>query len=133
MKLTTFLFFLLCLSNLGAEKKDAGTVVLTFDDSVASQATYVAPLLKKYGFGATFFITEGFTFAKDKKNYMTWEQIKKLHEDGFEIGNHTRRHIVVARQKLDQLTADVEYIEKQCEKHGIPKPVSFCYPAYQTS
>jgi peptidoglycan/xylan/chitin deacetylase (PgdA/CDA1 family) len=133
MKLTTFLFFLLCLSNLGAEKKDAGTVVLTFDDSVASQATYVAPLLKKYGFGATFFITEGFTFAKDKKNYMTWDQIKKLHEDGFEIGNHTRRHIVVTRQKLEQLTADVEYIEKQCEKHGIPKPVSFCYPAYQTS
>jgi peptidoglycan-N-acetylglucosamine deacetylase len=133
MKLRTFLFFLLCLSNLGAEKKDAGTIVLTFDDSVASQATYVAPLLKKYGFGATFFITEGFTFAKDKKNYMTWDQIKKLHEDGFEIGNHTRRHIVVARQKLEQLTADVEYIEKQCEKHGIPKPVSFCYPAYQTS
>ena len=35
-------------------------VVLTFDDSVASHATFVAPLLKKHGFGATFFITEGF-------------------------------------------------------------------------
>ena len=34
-------------------------------------ATFVAPLLKKYGFGATFFITEGFGFAKDKKNFMT--------------------------------------------------------------
>ena len=132
-KLTIFLVFLFCLINLSAEKKNPGTVVLTFDDSVASQATYVAPLLKKHGFGATFFITEGFDFAKDKKNYMTWEQIKKLHADGFEIGNHTRRHIVVGRQKLEQLTADVEYIEKQCEKHGIPRPVSFCYPAYQTT
>jgi peptidoglycan/xylan/chitin deacetylase (PgdA/CDA1 family) len=133
MKPGIFLFFLLCLGSLKAEKKDAGTVVLTFDDSVASQATYVAPLLKKYGFGATFFITEGFGFAKDKKNYMTWEQIKKLHEDGFEIGNHTRRHISVGRQTEEQLHADVEYIEKQCETHGIPKPVSFCYPAYQTT
>jgi hypothetical protein len=57
-------------------------VVLTFDDSVASQANYVAPLLKKHGFGATFFITEGFEFLVDKKNYMTWEQIKALHDQG---------------------------------------------------
>ena len=44
-------------------------VVLTFDDSVVSHATFVAPLLKKYGFGATFFITEGFEFTTDKEHY----------------------------------------------------------------
>lgn len=108
-------------------------VVLTFDDSVASQARYVAPMLKKLGFGATFFITEGFEFVVDKEHYMTWEEIKSLHDQGFEIGNHTRKHAGVAKQKLDQLTADVEYIEQQCVKNGIPKPVSFCYPGYQTS
>ena len=37
-------------------------VVLTFDDSSASHHAVAAPLLKRYGFGATFFITEGFTF-----------------------------------------------------------------------
>ncbi len=108
-------------------------VVLTFDDSVASQATVVAPLLKKYGFGATFFITEGFDFATNKKQYMTWEQIKALHDAGFEIGNHTRHHQAVNGQKPEELTADVEYIEKQCEAHGIPRPVTFCYPGYATS
>jgi peptidoglycan/xylan/chitin deacetylase (PgdA/CDA1 family) len=108
-------------------------VVLTFDDSVASHATFVAPLLKKHGFSATFFITEGFEFLVDKEHYMTWEQIRALNADGFEIGNHTRKHAGVARQKLEQLTADVEYIEQQCAKYGIPKPVSFCYPGYQTS
>ena len=108
-------------------------VVLTFDDSVASHATFVAPLLKKLGFGATFFITEGFEFAVDKEHYMTWDQIKALHDDGFEIGNHTRKHAGVAKQTPEQLTSDVEYIEHQCVKNGIPKPVSFCYPGYQTS
>ncbi|NBV24643.1 MAG: polysaccharide deacetylase family protein [Proteobacteria bacterium] len=108
-------------------------VVLTFDDSVASHATFVAPLLKKYGFGATFFITEGFEFATDKEHYMTWEQIKGLHDAGFEIGNHTRRHAGVAKQPPEQLAADVEYIEQQCAQHGIPRPTSFCYPGYQTS
>ena len=108
-------------------------VVLTFDDSVASQATYVAPMLKKLGFGATFFITEGFEFSRDKEHYMTWEQIKALHDAGFEIGNHTRNHAVVVKQTREQFSSDVEYIEKQCERYGIPRPTSFCYPAYQSS
>jgi peptidoglycan/xylan/chitin deacetylase (PgdA/CDA1 family) len=38
-------------------------VVLTFDDSVRSHYTVARPILQRYGFGATFFITEGFTFA----------------------------------------------------------------------
>ena len=108
-------------------------VVLTFDDSVASHATFVAPLLKKLGFGATFFITEGFEFAVDKEHYMTWEQIKALDVAGFEIGNHTRKHAGVAKQSAEQLSADVVYIEEQCVKNGIARPTSFCYPGYQTS
>jgi peptidoglycan-N-acetylglucosamine deacetylase len=108
-------------------------VVLTFDDSVVSHATFVAPLLKKYGFGATFFITEGFQFVSDKEHYMTWEQIKALDSAGFEIGNHTRRHAAVPRQTPEKLDADIAYIEEQCERHGITRPISFCYPGYQTN
>ena len=76
--LSLFLVF-----NAGRLTAAERTVVLTFDDSVASHATFVGPLLKKHGFGATFFITEGFEFLEDKKHYMTWEQIKTLHESGF--------------------------------------------------
>jgi peptidoglycan-N-acetylglucosamine deacetylase len=108
-------------------------VVLTFDDSVASHATFVAPLLKRHGFGATFFITEGFEFSTDKEHYLTWEQIKVMNADGFEIGNHTRQHSNVAGQTPEQLLADVEYIEQQCAKYEIPRPTSFCYPGYKSS
>ncbi len=108
-------------------------VVLTFDDSAVSHATHVGPLLKKFGFGATFFITEGFNFTTNKKEYMTWEQISGLHKDGFEIGNHTRRHTAVTRQTPGQIDSDVAYIEEQCVSRGITKPVSFCYPGYATS
>src|SRR5881628_2510810 len=71
-------------------------VVLTFDDSVASHYSVVRPILKRYGFGATFFISEGFSFPTNKQDYMTWEQIKTLHGEGFEIGNHTRDHLSVS-------------------------------------
>src|SRR5688500_9054676 len=88
-------------------------VVLTFDDSKASHYTVVRPLLKKYGFGATFFITEGFSFHTNKDDYLTWEQIAQLHRDGFEIGNHTRDHKGVSKANLAGLREQVEAINAQ--------------------
>src|SRR6266540_4094009 len=89
-----------CLSAAVPDK----LVVLTFDDSVASQYLVVRPVLKRYGFSATFFITEGFSFLTNKQDYMTWEQIAELHRDGFEIGNHTRFNVSVTAENLDKLT-----------------------------
>src|SRR5262245_36321378 len=103
-------------------------VVLTFDDSVVSHYSIVRPILKRYGFGATFFITEGFSFRTNKQDYMTWEQITGLHRDGFEIGNHTRDHMGITLKSLDQLREQVEAINVRCAEHGIPRPVSFGYP-----
>jgi peptidoglycan/xylan/chitin deacetylase (PgdA/CDA1 family) len=103
-------------------------VVLTFDDASKSHFTVARPLLKKYGFGATFFITEGFDFPTNKRDYMTWEEITKLHEDGFEIGNHTQDHKGVTRENLRDLAAQLRGINVQCKKHGIPVPISFAYP-----
>lgn len=103
-------------------------VVLTFDDSVASHHAVVRPILKRLGFGATFFITEGFSFRTNKVDYMTWEQIAELHRDGFEIGNHTRDHLGVSPDTLGRLAEQVEAINARCAEHGIPKPLSFAYP-----
>lgn len=103
-------------------------VVLTFDDSSKSHHTVARPLLLKHRFGATFFITEGFDFPTNKKDYMTWEEIAQLHRDGFEIGNHTIGHQGVTDKTLPDLSAQVRGINLQCEKHGIPKPISFAYP-----
>src|SRR5262245_18640440 len=82
-------------------------VVLTFGDSGASQVPVVRPILKRLGFGATFFITEGFSFPTNKQDYMTWEQIAQLHRDGFEIGNHTRDHLGVLEGTLGKLREQV--------------------------
>src|SRR6188508_242377 len=103
-------------------------VVLTFDDSKASHYTVVRPLLKKYGFGATFFITEGFTFRTNKDDYLTWEQIAELNRDGFEIGNHTRDHMGLTKANLPRLKEQVEAINAECAARSIPRPTSFAYP-----
>lgn len=103
-------------------------VVLTFDDSVKSHFTTVRPILKKYGFGATFFITEGFDFPTNKADYMTWDEIAELHRDGFEIGNHTGNHASTTKKTVADLATQLEAINKQCAAHGIPRTTSFAYP-----
>ncbi|MEI7462052.1 MAG: polysaccharide deacetylase family protein [Pirellula sp.] len=103
-------------------------VVLTFDDSAKSHFTVVRPMLLTYGFSATFFITEGFDFQDNKRDYMTWEEISQLHQDGFEIGNHTRDHLGISDKNLDKLTEQLEGINQRCAAYKIPKPVSFAWP-----
>jgi peptidoglycan/xylan/chitin deacetylase (PgdA/CDA1 family) len=103
-------------------------VVLTFDDSAKSHFTVARPLLQEYGFGATFFITEGFDFRENKRDYMTWEEIRQLHEDGFEIGNHTRDHLGITDQTVGQLEEQLAGIESRCREHGIPTPVTLAWP-----
>lgn len=103
-------------------------VVLTFDDASKSHVAIARPLLKKYGFGATFFVTEGWDFATNKTDYMTWDEIAQLHKDGFEIGNHTRDHMGVTAKSARDLSAQVKAINDRCQQHGIPPPVSFAYP-----
>jgi peptidoglycan/xylan/chitin deacetylase (PgdA/CDA1 family) len=103
-------------------------VVLTFDDASKSHFTIARPVLKKYGFGATFFVTEGWDFATNKRDYMTWREIAQLHKDGFEIGNHTRDHLSVTEKTIRDLPAQVRALNARCKEHGIPEPISFAYP-----
>lgn len=105
-------------------------VVLTFDDANKSDRLFVAPLLKKYGFGATFYVTEGLGFLENKDHYTTWEEIREIHDMGFEIGNHTQHHRGVKGLSGEELKASVRFIDQRCVEHGIPKPTTFCYPGF---
>lgn len=99
------------------------TVVLSFDDSVASHATVVAPLLKKLHFGASFYICDFDSFNTRKDWYMTWPQIKSLADDGFDVGNHTKGH---GGASIDAWLN----LETEFEANHIPKPVTLCWPVY---
>jgi len=107
-----------------------GLTILTFDDGVKSQLTFAAPILREHGFNATFYITEGLNFLHDKTRYLTWQEVRELHNMGFEIGNHTHYHKNVANQTPDELLADIHHIDQQCDQYGIPLPTTFCYPGY---
>ncbi len=103
-------------------------VVLTFDDACRSHADFVGPLLKQYGFGGTFYISEFDKSFHDKSMYMTWEQIKSLDSLGHEIGNHTLLHW--GPKSPPEFIRQTKAIEDRCLAHGIVRPTTFAYPFY---
>jgi peptidoglycan/xylan/chitin deacetylase (PgdA/CDA1 family) len=120
------------------EKLEAGApldrqLAITFDDGYRDNFEHAAPVLERLGLPATFFIVTQWMGSDvvpwwDREvgvryPWMTWEQVRMLHDRGFELGAHTRTHadlgtvtdreaceeIVGARHELeDQLGAPVE-------------------------
>lgn len=110
------------------------TVIITFDDAKKDAYTHVAPLFRELGFNATFFVTEmepsdrnaGFA---DKDKFMTWEEIKALSDQGFEIGNHSLHHRrpTTPLDKAD-FADELNGLNDHMEEAGVPRAVSVAYP-----
>lgn len=105
-------------------------VVLSFDDATASQYCFVAPLLKKYGFGGTFFVCEFPPNFSDSSKYMNWRQMKEINDMGFEIANHTQNHPDLTKLNPNQVGVQLDYIENKCKLNKISRSASFAYPGY---
>lgn len=105
------------------------TVVLTFDDAVSNHAAFAAPLLSELGFHATFFICEfPPDFAVNKRQYMTWEQIRSLDAAGFEIANHTMTHAGLDAIAPETCEKEIELLEARFRDVGLPRSRAFGYP-----
>src|SRR5262245_41323596 len=101
-------------------------VVLTFDDAVKSHRTFVAPLLKELGFGATFFVTH--RWMDDRTNFMSWSDIAEIHQMGFEIGNHSWTHPDFSTPKnAARLAGELALVDRELDgtKPKVPRPISF--------
>ncbi len=134
MKKITLLLLILSVSLYGngqilKKQIPNNLIVLTFDDATVSHYTNVAPLLKQFGFGATFFVCEFPSNFRDSL-YMNWQQIKKLDRMGFEVANHTRSHAAPSKLSKSQFIEELDYIENKFDSLGIKKSLNFAYPGY---
>jgi peptidoglycan/xylan/chitin deacetylase (PgdA/CDA1 family) len=101
-------------------------LIISFDDGWASQYEYALPLLKKYGFIATFFI---FTNAIGVKNFMNWDQVLALEEAGMQIGCHSKSHPFLTRIKSEEALREEIFGAKQIIETHLRKTVTaYDYP-----
>jgi peptidoglycan/xylan/chitin deacetylase (PgdA/CDA1 family) len=67
----------------------ANAVAITFDDGSETDLISAAPILREFGFGATFYITTGFL---GRPGYLNDAQLRELSDQGWEIGCHSMTH-----------------------------------------
>jgi len=78
------------LENISNNTLPPKPVVITIDDGYKSTYTLAYPILKKYHFPANLFIYTD--FIEKNSHSLTWEEIKEMEENNFEIGSHTISH-----------------------------------------
>lgn len=66
------------------------SVLLTFDDGFRSFLQYAYPVLKELGFSATLFVYTDYLGAGG--NALTWADLKKLTQEGFDVQAHSKSH-----------------------------------------
>jgi len=74
------------------EKFNNKLVILTFDDGHISNYVYAYPLLRDYGFTATFFVSVA---NVGKEGYMNWQEISEIYHNGMTIGSHSFNHRIL--------------------------------------
>jgi peptidoglycan/xylan/chitin deacetylase (PgdA/CDA1 family) len=101
-------------------------IVLTFDDGYADAATEALPILKRYGFTATFYIIVDFV---GKPGFLSWKQVRQLHTSGMEIGSHTLNHADLTGLSPQDAQHEIERSKMILEQRLDAPARSFSYPA----
>lgn len=101
-------------------------VIITFDDGYKDAYANAYPILKKYGFTGTFYIIAG---SVGDSNYMTWEQIKELYNNGMTIGSHTISHPDLRNLSDTELISQLDGSRSLIKDNTSISVTDFCYPA----
>jgi peptidoglycan/xylan/chitin deacetylase (PgdA/CDA1 family) len=103
-------------------------VIITLDDGYKDAYSEAFPLLKKYGFTATFFIVTGF-IDQQNPEHLTWEQVLEMDAAGMDIESHSYDHPDLRGRPKDYLVWQILGSKVAIEER-IHKPVRFfCYPS----
>jgi len=66
-------------------------IVLTFDDGYADAYTQAFPLLQRFGFTGTFFLTTAPIDAHDAA-FLSWDNVAEMHTAGMDLEAHSYDH-----------------------------------------
>ena len=109
----------------GDEPLPEKAVVITIDDAYRSVYDTGHPILAEYEFPYTLFVS---TDALDQQlpDYMSWEQLRDLADQGVSIANHSATHESLLTNV--DAKADVRKAERRLRAHVDPLDGVFAYP-----
>lgn len=120
-------------------RSDRPLVCITFDDGYLDNFRHAAPILRRHGLPASFFVSTGIVdserpFPHDvrRKNppipNMTWEQLDLMRRWGFTIGSHTVNHIDCAAESEDVVRRELAQSRDDLRRELGVRDLIFAYP-----
>jgi peptidoglycan/xylan/chitin deacetylase (PgdA/CDA1 family) len=115
-----------------------GTLSITFDDGYLDNFKVAAPILRRLGMSATFFVTTGFVGTEviapwdvdlpRQPGWMSWDNVRALAAQGFEIGAHTDTHINMGSAQEESVRAELQTSKDRIFQELGISPSLFAYP-----
>jgi peptidoglycan/xylan/chitin deacetylase (PgdA/CDA1 family) len=88
-------------------------VCITFDDGCETDLIAAAPILREFGFNATFYLTAGFLGTP---GYLNSDQARELDKLGFQIGCHSMTHPYLSDLPEPELKHEIVDAKLQLEE-----------------
>jgi len=121
-----------------AGRAGGGTLSITFDDGYLDNFEIAAPILRRLGLPATFFVASAFIGSNrvpawdrhltPHPGWMSWDNVRTLAAQGFEIGCHTHNHINLATSDVETVRTDLRVSRSRIAEE-LEAPVRhFAYP-----
>lgn len=112
-------------------------VAITFDDGYVDNATIAASILAEAGFPATVFVvTDGVGGTAtwdalpgtDGDPLLSWEQLRDLQQQGWEIGLHSASHVDLTQCSDQALKREIDQARETLQRGIGTEVTSFAYP-----
>jgi len=100
---------------------------ISVDDADKSFLTTAWPKLKEKGLPVTLFINTS-TIVKNNKNYLSWNQIRNLKNEGVDIGAHSHTHNHLTEFSIEEIIKEIKLSNKIFLKELGEIPSLFAYP-----
>lgn len=101
-------------------------VIITFDDGWSDNYITAFPILQKYGFVATIFLTVA--YIGERKDYLSWDQVMEMKRAGFDFGSHTLTHPHLTKIPIAKARQEIMESKELLESHLGEEIKTFCYP-----
>lgn len=127
----------LCELLTGRANAPKRPLVITFDDGYMDNYEEAFPVLKEFGFPATFFIISGLAGQTNRwdivngfreRRLMGWREIGELQRYGMTIGAHTVNHCMLNRVPEETASREVGECKRQLEDRLGTLVDHFAYP-----